>query len=83
MNPLILLLVNGHAFFLGMGMVLISLAAQRSLRHSLAQIGIRITGIVGVALVLASSPPFPFGCIASGLPSGWWHFYFPVVAHGG
>lgn len=59
MNPVVLLLADGNAFFFGMLAAVVCLIARWWLTNSIALAMARIIGIVGVAFVLASSTPFP------------------------
>lgn len=59
MNPIVLLLADGNAFFLGMLTAIIGLIARWWLKNPIALALARIIGIIGVAFVLASSTPFP------------------------
>lgn len=57
MNPVVLLLANGNAFFLGIALTAASLLFLNFVGHPLMRSLIRVTGILGVGFVLASSTP--------------------------
>jgi len=59
MNPIILLLADGDAFFIGMALVLLGVGARLWVRRKLLLALLRIIGLVGAVLVIASSTPFP------------------------
>lgn len=59
MNPIVVLLVNGDAFFIGMGMAIIGLLTRAWMRSRAALTIMRIIGVIGAFLVVASSTPFP------------------------
>lgn len=59
MNPIVLLLADGNALFLGMLTAIIALIARWWLKNSVALALARIIGIIGVTFVFASSTPFP------------------------
>ena len=59
MNPVVLLLANGNAFFIGMAFTAASLLLLEFAGHPLIRSLLRIAGILGVGLVIASSTPFP------------------------
>ena len=59
MNPVVLLLANGNAFFIGMALTAASLLSLNFVAHSLIRSLLRITGLLGVGFVVASSTPLP------------------------
>lgn len=61
MNPLVMKLADGSAFFVGMGAVVLAVVAMVWLRQRSIRTAISLVVLLGVLLIVLSSTPLPIG----------------------